>query len=921
MSYNRSLLNFITKNLDKKPSKPRVPKNQWQHPGEITKVNSPNITMDGVSYPVVGVPDFGQPQMMYPDQQYNFPGASSVTEFPQMQKCGGSIKKYQTAGEVNTNPDSFIENAFEVFDPTGISSWDDIYRSYKKTGLSPETGLEIFGAIPMLGKLGKAGKLVSNVSKGLSLTARQARNANTTAKILKGIGKYGPNAGRATDAIQAVATPPTTPQGIYNSVRPSDYWDESNYLRYMFGVKRDMKDDPRSEEAFREYLGLNKKNKYLSPADYKPSTSKDPNAKYYKVDKDLENDLFESFKDQLKLNENKAVDEFQVVNNLPYSEKMDDKGLYYEDDNSYHINEYDQKRKRSKMTSRARMLGQFTVGRGKDDKGEYMSYYDKYDFPQTVQNQFQGKPYEIYGRVYYPKKQTGGQTYNVKPGEYLSQIAKAHNISVEDLVLANQINNPNLIKPNQQLVIPEATRPYANPGAGGFQGFEQLQRTQEALSKLPNDQMVKEYRKQFNVPGNYAMVDKKTGTMSIFDQSGKQLKSFPVGTGKVIGDEYTINTKGPNKRNSTPAGIFTLTNKGTGRDTYAPKYGNNIWEMIDHNGVQQATALHQVPTDMQFRNALIGDTDPSNNRISNGCINCRKKDFDTGVEKYLGKNSQVYILPEDENNYFKVRNNKLVLTGNEYNPNVLYSKKDLNARPLQIKYAKSQFPETQDNVQKMAQSLVDQKQKLMKDLKIDNDTYNELAQLTLGIAGQESNYGDNWKYKYKESAIGQSDVTDAKRIKNLMTLKNPFDISPNSRGFTQIKYDSQNKDVRNLFSKYGINSPNDLADPSKSNVAALIMLGYMSNNELPQLKDKMNKLNLSKSDALLYLNQGKKGQITNMTATPEKNKYIRSVKDYSKRFVLNQKEQGGPVMGQEMEVSPDEMEQLRKQGYKFKVVK
>ena len=565
-------------------------------------------------------------------------------------------------------------------------------------------------------------------------------------------------------------------------------------------------------------------------------------------------------------------------------------------------------------------LQRFQMFKGYDPvkKKNYVSISDRYDF-DFAPAQKVIKPYDFYDRFYY---QEGGQKYTVKEGEYLSQIAKANNISVEDLVLANKISNPNLIKPNQEIIIPERTRGYSNPGAGGFQGFEQLQRTQEALSKLPSDQMVKEYRKQFNVPGNYAMVDKKSGKMSIFDQSGKELNTFPVGTGKVIGDEYTINTTGPNRRNSTPAGIFTLTNKGSGRDSYAPHYGDNIWEMIDHNGVQQATALHQVPNELPYRNALIGDANPANNRLSNGCINCRKKDFDKGVEKFLGKDSQVYILPEDQNNYFQVKNNKLVLTGDKFNPDVLYSKKDLNARPLQIKYAKSQFDGTVDNVQQMAQSLVNNKQKLMKDLRIDNDTYNELSRLTLGIAGQESNYGDSWKYMYKEKwPLAQLDIKSAKNLKNLANFKNPNDISPNSRGFTQIKYESQNKEVRDLFGKYGIKSGDDLADPAKSNIAALIMLGYMNNNELPQLKDKMKKLNLSKSDALLYLNQGKKSQITNMTATPQQNKYIRSVNDYAKRFVLNQKEQGGPVMGQEIEVSPDEMAELRKQGYKFKVVK
>ena len=57
-------------------------------------------------------------------------------------------------------PDSFMENAIEIVDPTGISSWDDVYRSVKKNGLmSGETALEVFGAIPLIGKVGKAGKI------------------------------------------------------------------------------------------------------------------------------------------------------------------------------------------------------------------------------------------------------------------------------------------------------------------------------------------------------------------------------------------------------------------------------------------------------------------------------------------------------------------------------------------------------------------------------------------------------------------------------------------------------------------------------------------------------------------------------------------------------------------------------------------
>jgi hypothetical protein len=67
---------------------------QWAHPGEITKINSNQITMKGVDYPVLGISDAGDKQMMYPDQEYTFKG-NTVTEYPQKKKNGGWLDKYQ----------------------------------------------------------------------------------------------------------------------------------------------------------------------------------------------------------------------------------------------------------------------------------------------------------------------------------------------------------------------------------------------------------------------------------------------------------------------------------------------------------------------------------------------------------------------------------------------------------------------------------------------------------------------------------------------------------------------------------------------------------------------------------------------------------------------------------------------------------
>ena len=54
---------------------------QWAHPGEITEINSNDITMEGVPYDVLGISDEGDVQLMKPGKNYKFKG-KKVTEFP-----------------------------------------------------------------------------------------------------------------------------------------------------------------------------------------------------------------------------------------------------------------------------------------------------------------------------------------------------------------------------------------------------------------------------------------------------------------------------------------------------------------------------------------------------------------------------------------------------------------------------------------------------------------------------------------------------------------------------------------------------------------------------------------------------------------------------------------------------------------------
>ena len=81
MSFYQNGLDFKPKSISKNGSVIKDDMGQWAHPGEVTEIGSSDITMQGVDYPVLGVSDTGDTQMMYPDQDYKFDG-EKVTEFP-----------------------------------------------------------------------------------------------------------------------------------------------------------------------------------------------------------------------------------------------------------------------------------------------------------------------------------------------------------------------------------------------------------------------------------------------------------------------------------------------------------------------------------------------------------------------------------------------------------------------------------------------------------------------------------------------------------------------------------------------------------------------------------------------------------------------------------------------------------------------
>jgi hypothetical protein len=111
MQFYQNGLDFVPKTISEDGSVIEDDMGQWNHPGEITKINSNQITMEGVPYPVMGISDTGDTQMMYPEEDYEFDG-ESVTEYPMMEKAedGKTTKKKFNLKDPIVNTKSLQDN-------------------------------------------------------------------------------------------------------------------------------------------------------------------------------------------------------------------------------------------------------------------------------------------------------------------------------------------------------------------------------------------------------------------------------------------------------------------------------------------------------------------------------------------------------------------------------------------------------------------------------------------------------------------------------------------------------------------------------------------------------------------------------------------------------------------------------------------
>jgi hypothetical protein len=163
-------------------------------------------------------------------------------------------------------------------------------------------------------------------------------------------------------------------------------------------------------DLYKYYGGQPLEHDVLVESQNKPSTSKDKNAKYISLNHDREF-------------VNEVLDNYERVSSGKLDKDIESKL----NDNSWSVSGYSSAGKDAHKTKKqgsehhSNAIGRYTLGKGKDKKGEYISYYDKFD-QGTGSGMNPGealgltKPFEIYDRIYLKDVNRKFQIGGVMPG-------------------------------------------------------------------------------------------------------------------------------------------------------------------------------------------------------------------------------------------------------------------------------------------------------------------------------------------------------------------------------------------------------------------------------------------------------------------------------------------------------------------------
>ena len=381
--------------------------------------------------------------------------------------------------------------------------------------------------------------------------------------------------------------------------------------------------------------------------------------------------------------------------------------------------------------------------------------------------------------------ETSRVMHPIEEGENLSVISRKYNVSIKRLMEDNDLDSTDIRAGDTLVVNKSSGKPYIilDEKMGSmhlyYPGESTPAKSYPILTGL-NEGDAQTVTKQQYFDPNGQPVD----SSEAFESDGETLKQ---------GFSSTINWNWGNK--TTGAGVYTISdiNQNSGfRDVYGQYAQTPSIIMQNDRGDAVSSVIHAVTSD-PARISALETPDPSDNRISNGCINGKCSDIvDLINQPDVGPGSKIYVLSDswerDYNkdnprgyedsgklaeNRFVYQDGKVIFKTskqeNEKSQNYLdvdgisrtgqginRSVNTLEYKPINFVIDKEAIQnsnvfdgsvaneelEFKTNTKPFVGSIIENKQGLMERHGISNDLYNDLAMLTFGIYGAESRMGD-----------------------------------------------------------------------------------------------------------------------------------------------------------------------------------
>ncbi|MEJ6023985.1 L,D-transpeptidase [Ramlibacter sp. PS4R-6] len=143
----------------------------------------------------------------------------------------------------------------------------------------------------------------------------------------------------------------------------------------------------------------------------------------------------------------------------------------------------------------------------------------------------------------------------------------------------------------------------------------------------------------------FAIVDKKSAHLYIFDASGRLQGDTPVLLGQQPGDDSA-----PNVGEHAQQGFVPFHERTTPAGRFEAEAGvNDTGEQVIWVDYDSAFAIHRLRPGraMRDREARLRSTDMAERRASSGCVVVPVRFFEDVVLRWLGESrSVVYVLPE-----------------------------------------------------------------------------------------------------------------------------------------------------------------------------------------------------------------------------------------------------------------------------------